>query len=255
MRNKKYCIVLVTLFMLVQFSSAQDANPEKNTQFGFRISPNLTWAKINTGDAENNGMGIGFSYGITMDKAISNANNAFLSIEAIITSMRNNIALKDSFYQEPPGGTGAYYRDIKQDYKLQYLQIPVSIKMKTNRINGTRYFFQAGLAPGFLLNRNVRVTTNPAIPGNDEWFSPNAEDNDQGDFQDDPNVVGDRSFTNNLSLFRVPLILGAGLEYSLSGSTSLVAGLRWDNGFTDIFRDKDVSGINNYLGLSVGILF
>lgn len=255
MRNKKNCITALLFFTIINFIGAQDTPVEKSTQFGFKISPNLTWAKIKTGDIDNDGMGIGFSYGIMMDKAISSANNAYLSVEAIVTSMRNKISLEDSFYQEPTGSTGAYYSNVKQDYKLQYLQIPISLKMKTGRINGMRYTFQAGLAPGFLLSRNVRVTTNPNIPGNDDWFSPNAGDEDAGDFQDDPNIAGERTFTNNLSLFRVPLILGAGIEYNLSGSTSLVAGLRWDNGFTDIFRDKNVTGINNYLGLNIGVLF
>jgi hypothetical protein len=255
MRNKKYCITALLFFAIINFIGAQETVTEKSTQFGFRISPNLTWTKIKTGEVNNDGMGIGFSYGIMMDKAISSANNAYLSVEAIVTSLRNKITLDDSFYQEPTGSTGAYYSDIKQDYKLQYLQIPVSLKMKTGRINGMRYTFQAGLAPGFILNRSVRVSTNPSIPGNDDWYSPNASEEDAGDFQDDPTITGERSFSNNLSRVRVPLVLGAGIEYNLSGSTSLIAGLRWDNGFTDIFRDKNVNGINNYLGLNIGVLF
>ena len=119
-----------------------------------------------------------------------------------------------------------------------------------------KYFFQAGLAPGIILNRRVRVSANPTEATDDDWFSPNASENnqDRGDFQGS-GLDPERTFINDIGRFRVPLLIGAGFEYTLSGSAALAVGLRWDNGFTDIFRDDRVNGINNYLGLSVGIIF
>ncbi|MDB4347071.1 PorT family protein [Bacteroidia bacterium] len=251
MTNKKNCL-LILIFLFSIGLVAQDAAPAKKTQFGFRVSPNLTWSKIKSGPVEGDGTGLGFSYGLMADYNFSQ--NYFLSFEALVTSMRNKIVSKDSLYQGEQG-VGAYYANVKQDYKLQYLQIPVSLKMKTNYINGMRYYFQAGLAPGFLISRNVTTSASPALPKEGEWYSPNASDNDKGDFQEDPSNPESQAFTNNVGLFRVPLIIGAGFEYKLSGNTALTAGLRWDNGFTDIYRDKNTVGINNYLGLSVGILF
>ena len=51
------------------------------------------------------------------------------------------------------------------------------------------------------------------------------------------------------------MIIGAGVEYHLSGSMNLVAGLKFDNGFTDIFADARVNGRNNFLSLQVGLTF
>lgn len=251
MTSKKTIFLLFSL-LAGQLLQAQEAGTNRKLQFGFRVSPNLTWTKIKSGQIENKGSGLGFSYGITADYNFNT--NYYLNIEALVTSMRNKIGIKDSVYQGS-NGVGSYYTNVEQDYKFQYLQIPVSLKMKTNFINGMRYFFQAGIAPSILIFRNVRVSANPTLPDQEEWFSPNASDTDKGDFQVDPNNTGSKAFTNNIGLFRVPLVLGAGIEYKLSGNTAFTAGLRWDNGFTDIFRDKNVVGINNYLGLSLGVLF
>ncbi len=249
----KKSIQLIAIILFTNNLSAQTTvGVDKPMQFGFKISPNLTWAKIKSGPAEGNGVGLGFSYGLMADFKLSE--NAFFSPEILITSMKNSINLKDSFYQGD-GSVGSYYNNIEQNFKFQYLQIPLTIKMKTNAINGMRYTFQAGVAPSVLLSRNFRIKADRAIGNNDEWVSPNGTGNDAGDFVLDPNNPNSKSFSNNIGLFRVPLVLGAGIEYNLSGNTALVAGIRWDNGFTDIFRDKNVTGINNYLGLTVGILF
>lgn len=251
MRNKKNYI-LGLIFLISSSIFAQEVDPIKKFQFGFRVSPNLTWTKIKNGPAENDGTGLGFSYGLMGDYNFSQ--NYYLGFEALITSMKNKIALQDSFYQDA-GGVGDYYSNIKQEYKFQYVQLPITLKMKTNYINGLRYFFQAGIAPGFLITRNVRVTGTPKFKNEEDFFSPNASDTDFGDFQKDPNNAESKEFTNNIGLFRVPLVLGAGVEYKLSGNTLFTTGIRWDNGFSDIFRDKNTTGINNYIGLTFGVLF
>ncbi|MCC6601038.1 MAG: hypothetical protein IT223_10245, partial [Crocinitomicaceae bacterium] len=84
-------------------------------------------------------------------------------------------------------------------------------------------------------------------------------------------------------LFRTSLIMALGIEYNLSGSTSLVAGVTFNNGFSNFMNGSgassnekgniiDVKGtevntkgtmpasyklkaMNNYLALTVGVLF
>jgi hypothetical protein len=51
------------------------------------------------------------------------------------------------------------------------------------------------------------------------------------------------------------VVIGAGIEYKLTGSTMFHAGLRFDNSISDFFKDTRVSGRSNMIGLSAGILF
>ena len=82
------------------------------------------------------------------------ADNAYFAVEGLITSMKNSITLKDSFYQGD-ASVGSFFSNIKQEYKFQYIQIPLTIKMKTNAINGMKYNFQAGIAPSALISRQI----------------------------------------------------------------------------------------------------
>jgi hypothetical protein len=55
---------------------------------------------------------------------------------------------------------------------------------------------------------------------------------------------------------RLPLIIGGGIEYNLSGNTSLYAGLRVDNGFTNTFNKDEKTKANlNYVSITAGIFF
>ena len=38
--------------------------------------------------------------------------------------------------------------------------------------------------------------------------------------------------------FRASLIIGAGMDYSLSGNTSLMFGIAYNNGLTNVFKSK-----------------
>ena len=48
--------------------------------------------------------------------------------------------------------------------------------------------------------------------------------------------------------------IALGSEYTLSGSTALVASLEFNNGFIDVLKG-DNKAISNYFGLNVGVLF
>ena len=59
---------------------------------------------------------------------------------------------------------------------------------------------------------------------------------------------------DNINYLNVSMIIGGGTEYTLSGSTVLLAGLQFNNGFLDVF-DDDSKVNSNYLALTLGILF
>jgi len=70
----------------------------------------------------------------------------------------------------------------------------------------------------------------------------------------DPFTVN--NFDDKVFLFRLPLIIGGGVEYRMAGNTSLQGGVRIANTLTDMFvKDKTAIAKNNYFALSVGVLF
>ena len=51
------------------------------------------------------------------------------------------------------------------------------------------------------------------------------------------------------------MVIGGGLEYTLSGETVLLAGIQFNNGFMDVFDGDKLKANSNYLALTIGILF
>ena len=60
---------------------------------------------------------------------------------------------------------------------------------------------------------------------------------------------------DNINTFNLSLVIAVGLEYSLGGSTSVLAAITFDNGFLDVLSDDNQKAISNCLGLTVGVLF
>ena len=82
-------------------------------------------------------------------------------------------------------------------------------------------------------------------------FSPSFLIRSKKDSDEEDNI----SAKDDFNIFNMNMIIGAGVEYTLSGSTVAFGGLEFNNGFFDIFDGDGAKGVTNYLGLNVGILF
>jgi hypothetical protein len=243
----KYTFLLIGLTIFSLNTSAQD---ERNFRIGFKITPGFNWTKAISNDVQKDGMGIGFSFGVISDIRI--ADNYFFSSELNISTMSNSMKLKsDSIYSLPSTGSSQDYNNISYKYNLKYIEIPLTFKFRTKEINGMRYWGQFGLAPGFLIGNNATVLASPASIGSksypaEEKFIPNDANNNNLDFT---------KHIDDINFLRASMILGAGIEYNLSGNASFYAGIRFNNGFTDILDDKKSKMNNNVMGLELGFFF
>jgi hypothetical protein len=119
--------------------------------------------------------------------------------------------------------------------------IPVTFRLRTNEIGYLTYYGQFGLTPG--INVRARGTTD-SNPG------------DTKEKQDYNPVIG---------FFNLALSFGAGIEYSLSGNTALLAGLFFENGIVPVVDKKEDTFLNddeennrtivNTAGIKLGVFF
>lgn len=231
----------LVLVLFVLLSSNISLGQEQPFRFGMKFGGNLSWIKPSSNNIERNGVGYGYSYGLMGDFDFQD-NYAF-STEILISQFAGSISHIDSLVYNGKG-----YENVGYDYNFQYLQIPVSLKLKTKEIGYMTYWAQFGLAPGFLLGARADVTNGP-----EEWgerannIRVNDKSNDEFQFA---------NYDDKVFFMRLPLIIGAGIEYSLAGNASLYVGFRVNNGFTNIFVADDASSArNNLVSLSTGVFF
>lgn len=100
-------------------------------------------------------------------------------------------------------------------YDLQYVEIPLGLTLRTREFGYLRYYVRPALHLGFLTQSRGSIK-NAGFVDSEENFDIGPE-------------------VNSLNL---GWSLGGGIEYSLSTTTALVAGLAFQSGFADVTTDK-----------------
>lgn len=193
--------------------------------YGFRLGltahPNFGFGKAENG--KGNGLALGFSYGLLGD--FNFAENYSFSTGLTITTMNTKVVeLKTDATALPVTAFG----EVRNKYMMQYIELPVSIKLKTANINGVRWYGQFGIA------NDVRIGA-------------------KMDSKSATTAVKDVPAKDDTRFYRAGVIIGGGGEFELNGKTSLMLGLTLNNGFTNISKSGNVR--NHNVGLNVGVFF
>jgi hypothetical protein len=231
--------LFVTICLVTAFT-AVIAQDESKFHFGLKAAPSFAWLKTDSDILESNGSKFGFTYGLITE--FNFADRYALATGVDITYRGGKFKSVETEGAVIGTDTVTVTTSTDQSLLLQYIEIPVTLKLKTNEIGYLTYYLQAGVAPG--VNIRARGDFSSAIQtkyANGTIVNSNVEDDDV-DVKDDINNV-------NLSM-----IIGGGVEYTLSGSTVLLAGIQFNNGFMDVL-DGDEKANSNYLAITLGVLF
>jgi len=219
----------IFLFTILILSGLTSSAQFKKYSFGLKAAPQIAWMKANTDDYQGNGAKIGFSWGFVSEFAFSE--NHCLATGFNILFNGGNLKFDESI----SGNTGT----MSRAYSVKSLEIPLTLKMRTNEMNGLRYYGQIGLGTSFRFGAKVE----------DEFTVGTAT------------TTYDKVNYDDISFLRESLIIGLGTEYTLDAGTTLSAGLALNNGFTDILSGKNqLTGKKekaalNFVELNVAVLF
>ena len=224
---------LILTLLSVSFSGYSQKGDNK-FHFGIKAQPALAWLKIDAPsgtDLKSDGLPFGFGYGLITDFGFADHYAFSTGLEVVYRGGKT--------LQNLPNKVGQDSVTIANKYSLQFVEIPITLKLRTNEIGYMTYFFQVGFAPGYAIRTKADITTN-----NNGVTSTKT----RVDVSDDINE------------FNMSMIIAAGAEYNISGNTSLLFGLTFNNGFLDLlddtqYGDKKVKGTSNFLSLTAGIMF
>lgn len=216
----------------------------KKYRFSISAMPLISWMSPDSRNISSKGSRVGLSGGITVENNL-NENVAFCA-GLHLTQMGGKIGY-DSLRVK---GASSTFNNVEYTYKTRYIDIPVTIKLRTDEFGYGRVYFDAGLALNILWRAkadiNQDIFTNKQ-GGNEDR---NVNDDD-GDFDINNSVVED----DDMSAVRVPLLVGAGYEYALSKNTVIFGGLRYSAGLFNVMSAPNTKAYNNYFGINVGLLF
>ena len=210
---KKYLIL--AFFLMLGFESLAQ------NKIGIKIAPALSFTRASTNsdtlDISSDGSGVRFIGGSYFDFIIDE--NYYFSTGLFYGTKRAGFTLTNLNTQQI----------IKESYNLQYLQIPLTLKLYTNEVKlDTRVYVQFGLQGEILVD---------------------SKENRKGHF-----VIEDfRTFDSSV-------LIGTGFEFRAGLNTILSAGLSYSRGLIDsvsdeINTDRDLMIKNDMLSLDIGVKF
>lgn len=231
MRN----ITIIGLLSVISFSVlAQDAavDPKERRKFrmGLNVAPAVDFFTTNTDGLSADAVRFKFGAGLMAEYAITN-NYAFVfGLEW--KGAGAALAYENAYYESQQQSTqGQTFRLMSRNYRNDYINIPISMKLMTNEIGYFTYFAQVGADLSVLVSS--KALDNGAFVDSTGAISPNSIEIDYRD------VYSQSSFAN------IRLRVGVGAEWNFSENTSLVFSVTYHHGFIDVLRDadnEDVSG-------------
>ena len=240
---KRLFLVLLIVILGANFSFAQ-----KGFRFGMKAAPLFCWMKpdfsideTSNFSVEGGGGRMGFAWGPMAEIQLNETFLISTGVDINYTSFRLQGFLKDSLI----GGSDPVNWERK--YNSRFIEVPFKLKFRTKEIGYFRYFGLFGLGAGFLYSSSTDFSTT---------------------FSNSTSSVSNEEYGKFVKKFRGSLLVGAGLEYSLSGNTALVGSLIFNNGLfnslqkqgnesdpKDPYYKVTAKAITNYMQLNIGILF
>ncbi|MFO7879979.1 MAG: porin family protein [Bacteroidota bacterium] len=200
---KKILIALIlTIFSFTGFSQISG---------GLFVGPNLSWFGVDSKVQSSEGVRLGYTFGATADFPFS---DNFLFTAAIkYNDLGGTMKYKNGalvhLYDEAVPTLELIGNNQNIEYNLQYLELPIGFKGKTNEIGFLSYFMKAGVTPMITLKGKADIT---------------AGSNDL--------------FTKNMSFFNFNWFMGGGFEWSLTGNTRFFAEIVYTGGIADFIKDE-----------------
>ena len=233
MKSKAY--LLSVFCALLIFLSPTDLMAQyKSVIMGVKVAPNLGWLKTDQEGYNSEGVVPGINWGLIADFYF--AENYALASGFEVSFHNGKISYPDIY----DGTQGR----LDRKYRLKYIDIPVLIKMKTNDIGDFRFYGNIGVRPGVRIGAKAKDSytslSGPTVTTTKDWHN----------------------IDSQTRLFRMSLVIGGGVEFPIDNSTSIVAGLNFINGFSNVLKNKNAvtpsinhKAIPNAIELSLGVVF
>jgi len=261
---KKIALLIASISLCLTTVKAQEMEEtpvqqeSQKLRMGLSVSPLLSWFSTDgdAGQVTTNGTRFNIKYGLHIDTRLGSNPNYYFSTGLFV--LNTGGTLTHDYFREIPGTGNLQATERTASYRFNYVNVPITMMLRTNEIGYLTYFARVGFDAGF----NIKATADFEDEFNGEVIS--IEDEDASDFA---------------GLFRAGLHIEGGFEYNFSGNSRFVISLEWNNGLNNIFdsdyklpvldgsgdltfddnneviTERRVKGSNNNIMLNLGVYF
>lgn len=222
---KKVCLFILFASLASVFSYAQ------NIRFGVFANPLISWFNTDISRIGGDGNRIGINAGLVVDKFFTEHYVFSTGISIRSTGGVLKYTEGKSSFRSSNSDIASLPVNTSVKYKLQYLHVPLSLKLRTTEIGYITYYAHLGLDPMVNIKANADVKSLG---------------------------ITNSGVGKEINSLYMGYHIGIGLEYKIVGNTALTTGITYMNGFTDVTDNNGNSNEKTVLHsfeLQLGILF
>ncbi len=250
-RSFIYILAIAALQTISFHTNAQEIN---KLRLGLTASPSVNWLSPDNRNWEGDGSNLGIAFGLLADVVLVGNDNYLLHTGFTFSNTGGEIKYPTAKLNDLDQWVAT---EATADYRLQYIDIPLAIKLRTNEIGYVHYYGLFGATTGF----NIRAKRDIEYSGSGIDVSINDED-----------------VSSDISLLRASLLVGAGAEIKISGNTYMQIGVSYQNGFNSVIKgdtyetndngdivindptqepkkDQSIKALQNIFSLNIAVLF
>lgn len=215
-------LLIVSIF----FGALLSSSGQSRMKFSVHADPQFAWLSSDEDEVAPDGSIFHIQTGLQMD-LFFDKNYAF-SLGFGINNLGGNLLYSDSTAFISQGDTIVVTPGQTVKHSLQYLDIPLGLKLKTEELGYATIFLEIGFNP--MININANATTKDG-------------------------TLSKENIREETQLFNLGYHAGIGVEYRLGGSTAAIGGIRWTSGLTDVTKNDKANITTKVVSIHLGILF
>lgn len=241
MYNMKFGSILKCFLPAVLLAGALNVHSQ-NFRFGIQANPGINWVAPDNTELFGDGVRFTFDFGLVMEYLFGDGERyAFNTGMNILVSGANVKGLNPL--------TSDNILESHLTAKVTYLEIPTTIKLRSNQIGYFNFYGQLGVATAFAVRSRADYSVERS-DGSGGVITTTVKNSKFDDIPVYPTTI------EKVKPVNFGLYTEAGMEYAISENTSLVTGLFFNTGFLDMFKDNDGDRVvSRNMGLRVGVLF
>ncbi len=232
-RNRNFMKKLIGSLLALAFVSGAFAQDFQKIRFGVQVKPNVSWFKSKNANAMSDGVRVNWGAGIVADFHFAELYS--FSTGLTVDNQSGKLTYTEKVFNDKDDQWTIV--EYQRKYSLRYIEVPILLKLQTKEIGYMTYFLNVGMG----LSANWAATASgdrnlKYIHGTD----------DQGDL--DWHVQNERveetkiNVRDDFKLFRTSVIVGGGVEYNVNSGTSIIIGVSYNGGFSNILS-KNVEAV------------
>jgi len=204
---------MISILILSSFSLNAQTGALTNLKIGIHTDPMIGWFGSDNSTIANKGARPGFNFGVSFNKYFG-PNYAFSTGINIISAGGRLISSDTTIFYLSHSQTLKLVKVNPGEaivYKIQYLSVPLGLKLQTNQIGYITFFTDLGVDPKVVIGGKADIPSR--------------------------SIKGENAL-EEIRMFNMSYHIIAGIEYEVGGNTAMVLGLGFDNNFFDITKEK-----------------